>query len=122
MDVFQARNCYVRFGRRFLQKSAGNGSRVSVLLGVPYVKTYGLAVQASDWDGVKPEKKEKIQRDLAKLASKFHVEKAPRVGFRTKVIFNIMKIMHVKGLDSSPVEKEYWEERGWLGKARPWKK
>jgi len=29
---------------------------------------------------------------------------------------------HKKGLDSSPVEKQYWEDRGCLGKERPWKK
>jgi len=33
-----------------------------------------------------------------------------------------MKMKHEKGWDSSPVEKEYWQTRGWLEKARPWKK
>ncbi|MEA4815063.1 MAG: NAD(P)H-dependent oxidoreductase [Oscillospiraceae bacterium] len=90
--------------------------------GVPYIKTYGLAVQAANWDMVKPEKKEKIERHLTKLASKIHADEGPRVGFKTKFIFNMMKMTHVKGWDSSPVEKQYWEERGWLGKTRPWKK
>ena len=33
----------------------------------------------------------------------------------------IMRMMQKSGMGSSPVEKQYWEENGWLGKQRPWK-
>lgn len=89
--------------------------------GVPYIKTYGLAVQAANWNMVKPEKKAKIEKGLAKIASKIHLNKKPHVGIKTKFMFNVMKMMHAKGWDSSPVEKQYWEELGWLDKSRPWK-
>lgn len=92
-----------------------------VYWGVPYIKTYGIPVQAANWKMVKPERKAKIEKDLTCLAAKIDCSKPPRVGFKTKAIFNIMKMMHQKGWDSSPKEKEYWKERGWLGKSRPWK-
>jgi len=28
--------------------------------------------------------------------------------------------MQAAGMGSSPIEKTYWEENGWLGKRRPW--
>lgn len=89
--------------------------------GVPYIKTYGLAVQAKNWGEVKPEKKAKIEKDISCIANQIDCAKPPRVGFKTKFIFGIMGKMHSAGWDSSPVEKEYWQERGWLKKARPWK-
>jgi hypothetical protein len=45
----------------------------------------------------------------------------PHVGIQTRMLFRMMAGMHKSGWDSSPVEKAYWEERGWLGKSRPWK-
>ena len=89
--------------------------------GVPYIKTYGLSVHAANWDMVKPERKAKIERDIARITAKINCSKPPRVGIKTKFIFNMMKGMHKAGWDSSPVEKKYWEERGWSGRARPWK-
>lgn len=89
--------------------------------GVPCIKTYGLAVQAKNWGEVTPEKKAKIERDISRIANNINCSKPPHVGLKTKFIFNIMKMMHQKGWDSSLVEKEYWQSRGWLEKARPWK-
>jgi hypothetical protein len=78
---------------------------------VPYVKTYGLAVQVANRGMMKPERKAKID-----------CSKPPRIGLKTKFIFSMMKMTHAKGWDSSPREKEYWEKRDWLEKKRPWKK
>ncbi len=90
--------------------------------GVPYIKSYGINVQAMNWAGVKEDKKIKIEKDMIKFARKFaHVER-PRACINTKFIFFIMANMHKAGWDSSPVERQYWEERGWLNKERPWKK
>lgn len=90
--------------------------------GVPSIKTYGLAVQAANWNMVNTEKKAKIQKDISHIAKKISCSKPPRVSIKTKFIFNIMKMTHKKGWDSSPVEKKYWQEHGWLEKSRPWKK
>lgn len=89
--------------------------------GVPIIKTYGIPVQAANWNSVTAEKKAKIEKHLTKLASSIPTNKAPHIGLKTKIIFNVMKMMHEKGWDSSPVEKEYWRQQGWLDKTRPWK-
>ena len=89
--------------------------------GVPYVKSYGVAVQAMSWDGVNEKKKVKIEKDTAKLARKLSVDKKPSVGIKTRFMFKVMGAMQSAGMGSSPVEKEYWEQNGWLGKKRPWK-
>ncbi len=89
--------------------------------GIPYIKSYGINVQAMNWAGVKEEKKIKIEKDMVRLARRLiHVE-TPRVGIKTKFIFMMMANMHKAGWDSSPVERQYWAERGWFNKERPWK-
>lgn len=90
--------------------------------GVPWVKTYGLALHAANWNEVTSKDKSKVERDLAKIAGSIDTEKSPHVSIKTKFIFNIMKMTHEKGWDSSPVEKQYWQERGWLERERPWKR
>ena len=89
--------------------------------GVPYIKTYGTAVMAKSWADVKAEKKSKIERDITRMAARIKRVDKPRAGIMTCMIFRMMRGMHASGWDSSPVEKTYWEERGWLGKTRPWK-
>jgi multimeric flavodoxin WrbA len=89
--------------------------------GVPYIRTYGLAVQAAGWNNVSPEKKEKIERTLTRLASGLSCDRPPRVGIKTRLIFFVMRSMHSAGKDSSPAERRYWEAHGWLGKDRPWR-
>ena len=87
--------------------------------GVPYVKKYGVAVQASCWEDVKPEKKTQIEKDMEKLASNISKRKVC-VGIKTKFMFSVMRMMQNKGWGSSVEEKEYWKKNGWLDKARPW--
>ncbi|MBQ9448438.1 MAG: flavodoxin family protein [Acholeplasmatales bacterium] len=109
--------------------AAGSGTKSAIkdisntlfYWGVPYVKGYGKAVQAMNWDMVKDEKKAKINKDIDKLAKKIMNKKNVRPGFKTKFMFNIMRMMQLKNWGSSPEEKIYWETQGWLGKGRPWK-
>lgn len=89
--------------------------------GVPEIHTFGCAVQASSWDGVKPKKKAKMEKRICAIARKLEKGKAPHVGIPTRFVFSAMGMMHKKGWDSFPVEKAYWEQQGWLGKGRPWK-
>ena len=90
-------------------------------MGVPEVKTYGLAVQAMKWEGVAEKKKAKIQKDVTKLARKLSVKRKPTVGIKTKVMFGLMGMIHKKGWDSSPVEAAYWKKHGWFDGKKPWK-
>ena len=89
--------------------------------GVPYVKTYGVAVQAMNWEMIDMKKKVKIQKDATRLAKKFSNNKRPSVGIKMRFMFKMMAGMQAAGFGSSQMEKEYWEKNGWLGKKRPWK-
>lgn len=90
--------------------------------GVPLIKKYGISVQAMNWDGVSEKKKAKIQKDIKKLAGVLSKNKKPAVHFKTKFMFNIMAKIQKADFGSSQTEKKYWEDHGWLGKERPWKK
>ena len=90
--------------------------------GVPYIKEYGIAVQAMSWEQVSDKKKARIKQDIEKLENKISNKRNVYVGFKTKFMFGIMRMMQKKGLGSSPEDKEYWKEKGWLDKKRPWDK
>lgn len=86
--------------------------------GVPYVRQYGIGVQAMGWDQVADKKKAKIQKDMEKLAQKLSNTEI-RVGFKTRFIFNMMGMM-MKSYEDSSVDKQYWKKNGWFDKVRPW--
>lgn len=88
--------------------------------GVPVVKRYGVSVQAKNWEGVSSEKKAKIARDMKRLGRALSSLKLPAVPIKTKLFFAVFAQMQKAGF-GNPVEKEYWEANGWLGRGRPWK-
>lgn len=88
--------------------------------GVPVVKKYGIGVAAMNWDGVKPEKKAKIEKDMTKLAKQISGKRPPHVGIKTRFMFQMMAGMQKADWGASPAEKEYWKQNGWLDKERPW--
>lgn len=87
--------------------------------GVPYIRHYGIAVQAMNWQQVSEDKKAKIQKDTTKLANMLLRNKV-RVGLKTKFMFQMMRMMQKADMGSSPVEKKYWQDNGWLDGNRPW--
>lgn len=93
--------------------------------GVPSINTYGISVQAMNWEMVAVKKKQKIQKDMNHLAKKMSrdmlFEKQRKVPLRMKALFFIMIQMQKKNLGSSAEEKSYWSEQGWLNHKRPWK-
>ena len=95
--------------------------RMLLYWGVPWVKTYGISVQAMNWEGVSSKKKQKIEQDMTKLASHIASVQKPRVPLRSKLMFNMMGQMQKAHMGSGETERSYWEQRGWLGKERPWK-
>ncbi len=119
------------FGKRAVVISAAAGSgadaatkaveKALFFRGVPSVRRYGVGVQAMNWESVDDRKKAKIESDMIKLAQKLSRGGRPKVGIRTRLLFNMIAVMRKAGLRSSPVEKQYRSERGWLGKGRPWK-
>ncbi len=127
--VHRPRKCMFSKRAVVVSTAAGTGMKSAIkditntlfYWGVPYIKSYGVAVQAMSWDGVNEKKKAKIEKDTSKLARKLSTGKKPSVGLKTRFMFKVMGGMQSAGWGSSPVEKEYWVQNGWLGNKRPWK-
>lgn len=124
------RTCMFSKRAAVISTTAGMGARQAILgvkrtllyWGIPYVKGYGIGVQAMNWDGVRQAKKDKIGKDITWLARRLSSKKAPHVGLKTRLFFLMMRGMQKAGMSSSPVEVAYWQEQGWLDQQRPWKK
>lgn len=88
--------------------------------GVAKTHKLGCAVAAVDWKGVEDKKKQKIEKTTDKLARRI-VQKQGRIkpGLKTKGMFCIMRMIQKSGWN--PADVEYWKEKGWTGKVRPWK-
>lgn len=128
--VHKPRACM--FGKRAVVVSTAAGTGTASAMkdiatalkywGVPQIVKYGISVQAAGWEKVSEAKKVKIEKDTDKIAAELSCDAPPRVGLKTKFLFSMMAMMQKNNWGSSPAEKEYWMEKGWLGKARPWKR
>ena len=127
--VHRPRKCMFEKKALVVTTAAGSGmksamkdiSNTLLYWGVPYVKTYGVAVQAMSWEKVAEKKKEAIEKQTSKLAAQLSNGREPRVGMKAKVLFAMMRMMQKAGMGSSEMETKYWDEQGWLGSGRPWK-
>lgn len=128
--VHKPRKCMFSKKAAVISTAAGAGMKSAVkdiqnalfYWGVPYIKEYGIAVHAMNWEQVSDKKKIRIKKDIEKLANKIFNHRNDHVGFKTKCMFGIMRLMQKKGLGSSPEETEYWRANGWLDQERPWDK
>lgn len=95
-------------------------SRQLFWLGVPKVFHYSKNINASNWDEVSNKIKESIKKDVSKLSKKL-VAKVGRAspGLKLKFIFNMMRRMQ-KSNNWNMVDKNYWQENGWLDGKSPW--
>ena len=90
--------------------------------GIPEVTRYGIAVNAMNWEMVPEKIKTRIEKDTDRIAAKIQRKKQVHVGIKTKGLFLFYRGMQLADWGASKAEKQYWEEQGWLSKARPWKK
>lgn len=126
--IHRPRRCMFSKKAIVVSTAAGSGAKSAVkdisdalfYWGVPYVRTYGTAVQAMSWEAVSTKKRVKIDRDVVRLAERVRRAKS-RAGIRTRFLFGIMRMMQKGGMGSSVAERKYWERNGWLGSGRPWK-
>lgn len=90
--------------------------------GVPRIYEIKSAVASVSWDGVSLQKKQELQKIAEKTAKKINTcfRKKVAVPFKTKFMFNVMKMMQQKVMKNGP-DFDYWKEKGWFGKKRPWK-
>ena len=127
--VHRPRKCMFSKLAIVVSTAAGSGTKTAIkditntlfYWGVPSVLTYGISVQAMNWAGVSDKKKIKIEKDTSKIAAKVLKRKKVKVGIKTKAFFMVMRMMQKNSMGSSKEEREYWEQKGWLGKERPWK-
>lgn len=88
--------------------------------GVGKIYQYGKAVAANRWDGVSDKKKKEIEKATDKMAKQIKAKHGKvKVTLKTKAWFYIMRMLHQRGFNER--DDTYWKEKGWLGKARPWK-
>lgn len=86
--------------------------------GVPYIKKYAVTVQASSWNDVSQKKKDKIEKDITKLAKSIKKAKVGKPSPYIRFMFNMMAL--TKKNPDDP-EIEHWQKQGWLDGKRPWK-
>ena len=86
--------------------------------GVPYVKKYSLSVQASNWNDVSQKKKDKIEKDITKIANKIKKSKQKKPSLYIRFMFNMMALTKKNPDDPESVQ---WQKQGWLDGTRPWK-
>ena len=87
--------------------------------GIGKVYKYGVAVAATDWDGINPKKRAAIEKRTSSLADtiKKNIGRV-KPTLKTKGLFFIMSMFQKNGYN--PRDKEYWKNKGWLDGKRPW--
>ena len=88
--------------------------------GIAKIYRYGIPAAAVNWEGVSEKKKKAIYKATSSIASKI-IRRNGKVkpGLKTRIIFSVMRMMQKNGFN--PKDMEYWNEKGWTGKKRPWK-
>lgn len=88
--------------------------------GVARIYQYGVSVAAVNWNGVSEKKKRKIDIATSEIAKKIRNRSGNvKPGIKTRGMFMVMRFM--QKIIANPKDVAYWEEKGWLGKERPWK-
>lgn len=89
--------------------------------GVPKVYKYGVNVRAMSYSKISDKTKAEIDKKTTDIANKIKAKNARvKVGLKTKGFFEIMRmIQHKSGWNEA--DTDYWHNKGWDGKKRPWK-
>ncbi len=96
-------------------------ARQMFYLGIPKIYKLPFRVMAASWDGVNEKTKKKIDIKTDRTARKIIAKnKKASPGFKLKFLFNMMRKSQMNN-DYALLDREYWEEKGWLGSKRPWK-
>lgn len=79
------------------------------------------------WDKLSEKKRKKLTKKINKLAVKFakiNYAKPAHTTFITKIKFKFCRLIQkkVRKNDVAGFDNEYWYNKGWLGKSRPWKR
>ena len=102
--------------------SLGTIERSLKYWGVSKIFKCGLTVRSKKWNEIEGNRKAKCISSLENKASKFYESllKKKSPSLFVKGMFQIFIMAH-KSENSLPIEREYWEEKGWLNGTKPWK-
>lgn len=88
--------------------------------GLGKIYKYGVGVREISWERVDAKIKERIDKKTTLLANRIKKKsKCVTPSLKTKISFEFMRFMQKNGWNKADID--YWEEKGWLEKARPWK-
>lgn len=94
--------------------------------GVNRVYTYKFATFGDEWENLKLDKKDKIEKQIKQKASTFYKEvvsgKRHSPYLHIRIMYSISKSILKKYTDESSLDKKYWIEKGWYtGEKNPFK-
>jgi hypothetical protein len=80
-----------------------------------------------DWDKIEDKRKTSFQRKLSDVAQKMHAinyGKPAHTSVLTKAKFYMVRMLQTSLGKKNPeyTDFKYWNENGWIGKERPWKR
>lgn len=88
--------------------------------GVGKTYSYGALVRALRWADVSETRKQRMEKDMCRLAKKIKREQGKIMPtLKMRAYFTFFRFLQQKGL--SEADAVYWEEKGWLKKNRPWR-
>ena len=96
--------------------------------GISKIGVYTGSLMADiSWDNLSAKRRNKLLKGTSRLARRFariNYAKPARASLSTKVKFAMCRFIQ-KRIQKSGIESldcQYWQNNGWLGKKRPWKK
>lgn len=86
----------------------------------------GALMSGIDWDKLPEKRRKKLSNKICKLADRFaktDYSEPARTNTITKIKFAFCRLMQKKLYAADPeyADAKYWHDKGWLGKARPWR-
>lgn len=89
--------------------------------GVGKTYRYGVGVREVCWDRVDAKIKCRIEAKTSSLARRIRKNLGTvKPSVKARAFFSIMRIVQKNGWNKA--DSDYWREKGWTGKKRPWKK
>ena len=87
--------------------------------GVAKTYKYGVGVREVSWNRVNDKIKNKIEKKTTSLAKRIRKNYGSvKPSIKTKAFFSVMRLVQKNGWNET--DSNYWHEKGWTGKKRPW--
>ncbi|MPQ44458.1 flavodoxin family protein [Clostridium tarantellae] len=111
-----------------LTTAAGAGTKSTIkdisdsmkFWGVSRINKYGVNIRAENLNIIDKKRMINIENDIKKICNKIkNLNGKVKSTLKIKFMFTGIRLMHKK-LNISEGDREYWIEKGWLNKKRPW--